>query len=258
MAKGTIWITGGGSGIGRALAHSFAKDGYRVAVSGRRGEALVETATADRSVIHPFPLDVTDPEAVDLAIDAIEQTLAPIEIAILDAGIYRPLWVADFDRTIFREMVETNLLGVVNALEPLLRRMRLRGGGTIVIVASVAGYGGLPGAAAYGATKAALTNMAEALHPDARRYGIHIAVANPGFVRTPLTEGNSFAMPFLIDAEEASCRIRTGIAKGKFEIAFPRRFAMLLKLLRLLPYRGYFAITRRMLPQTPDPGDRSG
>jgi NAD(P)-dependent dehydrogenase (short-subunit alcohol dehydrogenase family) len=91
--------------------------------------------------------------------------------------------------------------------------------------------------------------MAESLYPDALQLGVRIVLVNPGFVRTPLTAGNDFTMPFLIDVAEAVHRIRTGIDGDGFEIAFPRRFALLLKLARLLPYRGYFALTRRMLPK---------
>ncbi len=248
MSTQSIWITGGGSGIGRALARSFAGDGHAVAISGRRIGPLAETAVFDSKTIHCHPLDVTDCAAVDKAIEAIEARQGPIDLAVLNAGSYQPVWVSDFDRSAFRGMVETNLLGVANALGPLLARMRARRAGTIVIMASVAGYSGLPGAAAYGATKAALINMAEALYPDARRFGIRIAVVNPGFVETPLTAGNDFEMPFIIGVDDACRRIRRGIASGRFEIAFPERFALLLKLARMLPYRLYFKLTERILP----------
>jgi NAD(P)-dependent dehydrogenase (short-subunit alcohol dehydrogenase family) len=249
MPAQTIWITGGGSGIGRALARSFARDGHRVAISGRRMDALAETAAENPDAITCHPLDVTDGAAADRAVAAIESALGPIDLALLNAGTYAPIWVAGFDRDRFRSTVETNLTGTANTIAPLLARMRARGAGTIVIVASVAGYAGLPGAAAYGATKAALINMAEALYPDARRCGIRIAVVNPGFVKTPLTERNHFEMPFLMSVDEACRRIRRGIDSGGFEIAFPRRFALLLKLARLLPYRLYFRLTARILPR---------
>lgn len=248
MAPQTIWITGGGSGIGRVLAQSFARDGHRVAISGRRIEPLHETAAADPDAIHCHQLDVSDGAAVERAVEVIECHLGPIDIAVLNAAIYKPMWVGDFDRDDFRRTIETNLIGVANAIAPLLRRMRARRAGTIVIVASAAGYRGLPGAAAYGAAKAALINMAEALYPDARRLGIRIAVVNPGFVETALTAGNDFEMPFLMHVDEACRRIRRGIDSGRFEIAFPTRFVLLLKLARLLPYRLYFKLTERILP----------
>jgi NAD(P)-dependent dehydrogenase (short-subunit alcohol dehydrogenase family) len=248
MPAETIWITGGGSGIGRALARSFAADGHGVAISGRRVALLTETASAYPAAIRCHPLDVTDGAAADRVVAAIESSLGPIDIAVLNAGIYQPMWVDGFDRDGFRRTIETNLIGVGNALAPLLGRMRARGTGTIVIVASVAGYSGLPGAAAYGAAKAALINMAEALYPDARRFGIRIAIVNPGFVETPLTAGNAFKMPFLMNVDDACRRIRRGIEAGVFEIAFPTRFALLLKLARRLPYWLYFKLTERILP----------
>lgn len=244
----TIWITGGGSGIGRGLARSFAGDGHRVAIAGRRVDVLSETAATNPHSIRCYPLDVTDAGAADRVVAEIELDLGPIDIAVLNAGTYVPTWVTGFDCDDFRRTVETNLIGTANTIAPLLERMRKRGAGTIVIIASVAGYSGLPGAAAYGATKAALINMAEALYPDARRFGIRIALVNPGFVKTPLTASNDFEMPFLLDVDEACRLIRRGIGAGGFEIAFPRRFALLLKLARLLPYRLYFQLTSRILP----------
>ena len=248
MPPQTVWITGAGSGIGRALARSFAGDGHVVAISGRRGDALAETARAHPDRIHCHPLDVTDGSAAEQTVAAVENGVGPIDIAVLNAAAYEPIWVEGFDADVFRRTIEVNLIGVANTAAPLLKRMRRRGAGTIVIVASEAGYSGLPGAAAYGASKAALINMAEALYPDARRFGIRIAVVCPGFVATPLTAQNDFAMPFLMQPEEAVRRIRRGIDSRRFEIAFPRRFVLLLKLLRRLPYRVFFKLTGRILP----------
>lgn len=248
MPAQTVWITGGGSGIGRALARSFAADGYRVAISGRREAPLDETASTHPAAIRCHPLDVTEGDAADRVVAAIESAMGPIDIAVLNAGIYQPMWADGFDRDGFRRTIETNLIGVGNTLAPLLKRMGARGAGTIVIVASVAGYSGLPGAAAYGAAKAGLLNMAEALYPDARRLGVRIAIVNPGFVETPLTAGNAFKMPFLMNVDDACRRIRRGIEAGGFEIAFPTGFALLLKLARRLPYWLYFKLTERMLP----------
>src|SRR3546814_604655 len=128
-------------------------------------------------------------------------------------------------------------------LPPLLARRA----GQIAIVASVAGYSGLPTAAAYGASKAALINMAEALRLDLQDSGVAVRLVCPGFVRTPLTDRNSFPMPFLMPVEAAAERLWHGLEFGRgFEIVFPRRFALILKALRLLPYGAYFPLVRRM------------
>lgn len=240
------WITGGGSGIGRALARQVAAAGDRVAISGRRSETLEETAGSTQG-IRTCRLDVTSGPDVDATIETIEANLGNIDIAVLNAALYLPMDVDDFDRDRFRGMLDVNVMGVANCLQPLLQRMSRRGKGHIVIVASVAGYRGLPKAAAYGATKAALINMAESLHPSAAAAGVAIQVVNPGFVETPMTAANRFPMPFLTNADDAAAVIRRGVEHpGRFEIAFPWPFVIMLKLARLLPARLYLAITRRM------------
>ncbi len=180
-------------------------------------------------------------------IAAIETDLGPIDTAVLNAGTHSPLWLADFSAARVRSLFETNLMGVVHGLDALLPRMTERHAGHIAVVASVAGYVGLPSAAAYGATKAALINMCEALKPELDRIGVQLSVVNPGFVRTPLTERNPFPMPFLIEPDEAARRIADGITAGHFEIAFPRRMRWTMKLLRALPYPLFFALTRRLV-----------
>lgn len=241
-----IWITGAGSGIGRQLARQAANAGNRVTVSGRRADALAQTADGDANIAIA-PLDVTDKKAVDAAIDEIERINGPIDIAVLNAALYQPMDVPDFDCAVVRRLFETNFMGVVNCLQPLLDRMARRGGGRILLVASVAGYRGLPKAAAYGPTKAALINLAESLRPSAAAAGIVLQIVNPGFVATPMTEQNRFPMPFLVTPERAARDILKGLKSDGFEIAFPWIFVMLMKLARVLPDRLYFALTKRML-----------
>lgn len=240
------WITGGGSGIGRELARQIAAGGDKVVVSGRRLAALQEAAGSHHNII-PHELDVTDARMVSAAVAQIEAAHGPIDGAVLNAGQYDPMDIAGFAADRVLQTFATNVQGVANCLDPLLRVMRSRGAGQIAIVASVAGYRGLPKAAAYGASKAALINMAEALKPEADTAGIKLQIVNPGFVSTPMTKRNDFPMPFLMTPEEAARRICKGLGGSLFEITFPRRFALLLKIGRLLPYRLYFAITRRMI-----------
>ena len=128
-------------------------------------------------------------------------------------------------------------------MTPMMERRR----GHIAVVASVSGYVGLPGAASYGATKAALNVMCEALHPDLARSGVQISIVNPGFVDTALTRKNDFPMPFLISAEEAADLIAKGLSAGKFEIIFPWKMAVAIRFLHALPHRLRFALTKRML-----------
>ncbi len=243
-----VWITGGGKGIGRELAQHYAQQGWTVAVSARTEadlQLLAEELPAGQIKI--FPLDVTDQEAVASTVHQIEHELGGIDLAILNAGTHTPTPAESFAIDPFRHLVETNLMGVVNSLAPLLEIFRKRSSGQIAVVASLAGYRGLPGAAAYGATKAALINMCESLRPDLEQSGVRLSVINPGFVETPLTAKNDFPMPFLMSAQSAARRIAEGLKTGIFEITFPTRFAFLMKLLRILPDRLFFLLSRRMV-----------
>jgi NAD(P)-dependent dehydrogenase (short-subunit alcohol dehydrogenase family) len=243
----TAWITGGGTGIGRELALRLAAHGWRVAVSGRRSGPLEEVAAAGGGRVHAFPLDVTDAAATAACADAIAGKLGPIDLAVLNAGKYAPFKAKEFATEPFEDMMRVNFHGVVNGIAAVLPAMRERGRGHVAIVASVAGYSGLPLAAPYSATKAALINLAESLRFDFDRMGLRLSLINPGFVKTPLTAQNRFHMPFLIDAEAAAAHIERGLEAGRFEIAFPWPFAWLLKFFRILPYRLYFPVMKRFI-----------
>jgi len=144
-------------------------------------------------------------------------------------------------------MFELNVLGTASCLEAVMPAMIARRRGHIAVVASVSGYVGLPGAATYGATKAALNVMCEALYPELERHGVKMTIINPGFVDTPLTKKNDFPMPFLVSSEEAADTIAKGLAKGKFEIIFPWKMALAIRFLHALPHALRFALTRKML-----------
>lgn len=242
-----IWITGAGKGIGRALALLLAGQGATVAASARSADDLASLVASGAGRIAAFPLDVTDAEASAATVARIEAELGPIDQAVLNAGTHVPDKAATFAEGPARKVIETNLLGAVNGLAPLMQRFVARKRGRIAVVASMAGYAGLPGAAAYGASKAGVIALCEALRPDLARHGVVLQLVNPGFVRTPLTDRNDFPMPFMIEAEDAALRIAAGLKTDRFEIAFPRRLAILMRLLRRLPYPLFFAITKRML-----------
>lgn len=244
-----VWITGASSGIGRALALNLAKRGDIVAASARGEAALqslaAEAAESDGSV-HPYPLDITDAGQCVETVRRISSDLGAIGLAVLNAGTHHPVDAEAFDAADLAKLVTVNLLGAGNCLAPLLETMIPARRGHIAIVASVAGYRGLPTSAYYGASKAALINVAEALKFDLDRLGIKLQLVNPGFVKTPLTDKNDFSMPFLMEVEEAAERMARGFESNAFEITFPRRFAYLLKLLRMVPYKLYFPIVGRM------------
>ncbi len=242
-----VWITGASSGIGAALALALAQRGCTVVISARNEQALDDLRERGGrlpGVLVPYPLDVTDPQACEAALHRIEAELGPVDLAVLNAGTHRAVEIDDFRAAAFEALMRLNFMGVVNIVAPLLKSMRARGRGHLAATASVAGYRGLPTATAYGASKAALINFAEALKLDLEGTGIHLSLINPGFVRTPLTDKNTFAMPFLLEPDDAARRIIHGLEKKRFEIAFPWRFVLGLKVFRLLPYCLYFSLIR--------------
>lgn len=246
-ADGLFWITGASSGIGRELALEAARRGWRVVVTARRADELQSLALEAPGHIFPAPCDVTDESAMAALVQRIEEEHGPIARVFLNAGLYLPVEIDPFEASKYHKSFAVNLGGVVNGLAAIVPRMLERGVGQIAINASVAGYSGLPTSAAYGATKAGLINMAESLRFDGDRRGILIQVVNPGFVETPATATNPFPMPFLMKAEAAVKRIADGMDRPGFEITFPRRFAYILKFLRILPYPLYFWLAKRAM-----------
>ncbi len=246
------WVTGASQGIGAALALKLAESGWNVAASARSEDQLVALARQAESLpgaIHAFPLDVTDEAAAAAVFADIGSRLGAVDLAILNAGTHQPIDGTRFAVAPVRKLVEVNLMGTVHCLAPVIQDFVARQAGRIAVVASVAGYRGLPTASGYGATKAALINMCEALRPELAEKNVILSCVTPGFVKTPLTDKNPFPMPFLITPETAAERIVRGLESNRFEITFPRRFTYILKILRMLPYAAYFAIARRMIPK---------
>lgn len=247
---GVAWITGAGKGIGKSTALELARRGWTVAASARTESdlaTLVEEIAAEGGKAYAFPLDITERDAVAEAVGRIEDRLGGIDLALLVAGTYVRFGAEDFTAEAFARQIDINVTGTVNCLAPVLAAMRERRSGHIAVVSSLTAYRGLPFASAYGASKAALTNMCEALKPELQALGIDMTVIHPGFVKTPLTDRNEFPMPFLMESDEAARRIADGLELRKFEITFPRRFAWMLKVARCLPYAVYFAATRRLV-----------
>ncbi len=219
-----------------------------MAVSARSAADLAALA-AEQAGIMPFALDVTDLGAVKDVWARIADELGVPELVVLNAGTYVPVSAEGFSAEKFGANVEVNLMGTVKCLEVVMPAMMARRSGHIAVVSSLTGYVGLPTASAYGATKAALINMCEALEPELEAFGVKLSVINPGFVDTPLTRKNTFPMPFLISTEDAVERIAHGLEAGKFEIAFPRRMSVAIRVLAALPHWARLAVTRRMLPK---------
>jgi short-subunit dehydrogenase len=238
-----IWATGASSGIGAALARELADRGASVAISARNADRLREVAGGR---MHVEPLDVTDRAATVAAGAAVRKALGGLDAAVLNAGTWSRFRPEHWDSEAFADQLQTNLMGTVHALEAVVPTMIAEGRGRIVGTASVAGYRGLPGAEAYGATKAALLNLLEALRGSLGPHGIVVQSVAPGFVRTPMTDRNTFPMPFLVSPEEAARAIADGMAKDKAEIVFPLPMMLVMKLARLVPVRAWTAATAAM------------
>ena len=239
----TVWIVGASSGIGQATAVALHGLGARVIVSARQGRAL-DAFVQQHAGSQALALDATDRQAVQAA---AAQLLAqgPLDCVLYCAGHYTAMRADALDLDDMLRHVDVNYLGALHLLDAVLPALLARGAGHISLVGSVAGYRGLPQSLAYGPTKAALINLAETLYLDLHPHGLGVSIINPGFVKTPLTAGNPFAMPALLTPAQAATAIVQGWARGAFEIHFPKRFTLWMKALRLLPNRTYFYLIRR-------------
>ncbi len=250
-----VWVVGASSGIGQATAAALLQQGARVVVSARNAKALHAFASSHQDPADPklalaprveaVAMDVTDASSVVCSARAVLAT-GPIDVMLYCAGHYSAQRATAYDLADMLRHEQVNYTGALRVLDVVLPHMLQRGTGHISLVSSVAGFRGLPQGLAYGPTKAALINLAETLYLDLRSQGIGVSVINPGFVETPLTEQNPFTMPALITPEQAAHEILQGWMRGAFDIHFPKRFTRWLKLLRLLPYRLYFAAVSRV------------
>ncbi len=242
---GLAWVTGASSGIGRAAAIELARRGYKVAATARRKPELAALA-GEFENIFSFPGDIAERAQMAAIVEDIEAAHGPIALAFLNAGVFFPAEGDRFSAALASRTFEVNVGGAVNCLEPVLAAMERRGRGQIAINGSLAGYGGIPGSTAYGAAKAALIYMAEALKLAYEPKGVAVQIVNPGFVATDMTAYNTyFDMPFLMESERAAKIICDGFERAGFEIAFPRRLAYAFKAARLLPYALFFPLMAR-------------
>jgi short-subunit dehydrogenase len=244
-----IWLTGGSAGIGAATAKELARQGHIVCISARSLEPMqkfAEEASSFEGQIKPYELDITKPKQVEEVVAKIEKDVGKIDIAILNAGFYDPDSLREFTSKSFKKHFDVNVIGTGYCLEAVLKRFIERDTGHVCIVASVAGYRGLPSSLCYGPTKAALNNLAESLAIETKGTNIKVQVANPGFVETRLTDKNNFYMPMRITQEEAAEKFVKGLGSNAFEINFPLAFALILKCFKLLPNRVYIWLMRKV------------
>lgn len=238
-----VWLVGASTGIGLACAQALRAAGAQVLVSARKPQGVLDWAVQD-ALVQWYPLDVCDGAQVQATAQSI-LAQGPLDMVVYAAGVYQAQRATAMDLDAMLQHDKVNYQGALQVIHAVLPHMLQRGSGHISLLSSVAGWRGLPNGLAYGPTKAALTHLAETLYIDLQDRGIGVSVVNPGFVATPLTAQNQFTMPALISPEQAAQDMLKGWAKGQFDIHFPKRFTLWLKLLRLLPYRLYFPLVRR-------------
>ncbi len=240
MKPQCVLITGASSGIGKQLAVDYAKQGCSVIACGRNAPTLEALATVHPN-IEPLVFDTTDEDQTRSRLSALNKEP---DLIILNAGTCEYIEQGRLDPSLFKRVFNVNVFGVVNCIAGLQRF--LSQGTHLALMGSTAAYVGLPRAEAYGASKAALSYLAKSLSVDLEEYGVTVSLISPGFVKTPLTDKNDFAMPMIVTPEEASVSIRKGLEKGKREIHFPQKFSLFLKAISLLPLSVQVSLVKRI------------
>jgi NADP-dependent 3-hydroxy acid dehydrogenase YdfG len=260
MRPKTILITGASSGIGRALAVVYARDGISLSLIGRDRERLEDTAAAARAQgaeVSIGQLDVRDRHAMARWIEAADMR-HPFDLVIANAGITTGLAPGEIaeDPSAVRAIVETNLIGVLNTVEPLIAPMCARGAGQIAFVGSIAGLRGLPYAPSYCATKAAVHAYSESLRGRVEARGVRVSLVVPGFVKTPLNDSIDAVKPLEVTGTDAAILIQRGLERGRAIIPFPRSLYLLARLTRILPARLVDKLMARFQVNVPQTQDR--
>ena len=231
-----VVISGASSGLGLALARHYLQQGAHVAACARRADLLQMLSEQYPGQVYCYPLDVRDAAALQAAArDFISRAGVP-DIVIANAGVSRGTltdYAEDIDA--FQQVMDINVLGVVKTFQPFMSAMRKAGNGTLVGVASIAGFRGIPGSEAYSASKAALISYLESLRVELHGSGVSVVTLCPGYIETPMTEINPYAMPFILPADEAARRMARVIKARKSFAVVPWQMGLVGSVMKLLP-----------------------
>jgi NAD(P)-dependent dehydrogenase (short-subunit alcohol dehydrogenase family) len=244
-----VFLTGASSGIGEALAIALASEGATLGLSARREgdlKSLAERCESLGGVARALPLDVSDPLALGVAAETLREEFGKIDILIANAGIggNNPE-TRDLRPDAVKKVIEINLLGAANAVHAVLPDMVRRRSGHLVAISSLAGFRGIPGSAAYSASKAGMTAFFESVRLDTADKGVTVTIIQPGFIKTPLTSGRARKMPFLMELDDAIPYFIDAIEKKKKFAAFPWPLATLVRAGKLMPAWMYDRIAGR-------------
>ncbi len=231
-----IVITGASSGIGRALAAEYARRGATLGLIARRAELLGQLGSELKAPTALYAVDVRDATGMgEAAADFCRQFGSP-DVVIANAGVSAGTSTErSEDRVVFQEILDVNVMGLVNTFQPFLPAMLAARRGTLVGIASVAGFRGLPGSGAYSASKAAAITYLESLRLDLRGSGISVVTICPGFIATPMTEHNPYPMPFIMPADAATKRMADAIERRKRFVVIPWQMGVAGAVLKILP-----------------------
>lgn len=224
------WIIGASEGLGRALAEALDREGAHLLLSARSTARLEELA-ASLSQAQALPMDVTDTQSVAAA----TAKAGALDGILYCAGLYEPMTAQNWDPAQAEAMCDVNFMGAMRVLGRVVPQMATRGQGRVVLIGSLAGLIGLPGALGYGASKAALIHLGQCLQADLAGTGVTVQVINPGFIRTRLTDKNDFRMPMIQTPEKAAACCMKALASGRFQTSFPPPFSWVFRLAALLP-----------------------
>jgi short-subunit dehydrogenase len=228
----TYWIVGASEGLGLSLARLLRAEGAEVILSARNSDRLSELE-AEIGGARGVAMDVTDEASVSGAVAEIGE----VDGMVYSVGLYDPMAAQDWDAERALSIAEANYMGALRVLGAIVPEMAARDDGHIVLVGSLAGFSGLPGAIGYASSKAALMHLAEDMHADLHRSGVRVQRVNPGFIRTRLTAKNEFTMPQIMEPEDAAQHVLRAMRSGRFSTSFPKPFAWLFTGAKFLPRR---------------------
>lgn len=241
-----ILVIGGSFGIGKELFCQLAAAGANLALAARSLQEITELTKEVRGNHLAISCDVLDKKSLDNLCGLLCEKWTKIDIVIFCVGTYKPMNLDNFDLQAAEDISAVNYNGFLNFIAAFLTCFKQKKIGQMAVISSVAGYFGMPNSLAYGASKAALTNLCESLYYELRRYEVKVQLISPGFVKTRLTDQNKFSMPGIISPEIAAKNIISNLSKSKFEIRTPLMFTLVMKILQLLPYRIRFFLFRNV------------
>lgn len=232
------WLVGASEGLGRALAEHMSRAGVHLVLSARdqgRLEALAAELPGPATVA---PCDIAD----DASVAAAAEIAGDVDGIVVLAGVYWPLAAQEWDAAKVTAMCDVNFTGTARVLGKVVPQMVARDAGHIVITGSLSGFRGLPGAQGYAASKAGVMAMAESLECDLRRTGVSVQLANPGFIKTRLTDKNDFSMPFIMEPDEAARIMFDFMQTERFKLSFPTLFSWVFRGSQFLPDWAYYRL----------------